>query len=217
MGNDPKTSVLNKWNQVWDAQNVFVTDGAFMVSSACQNPSLTYMAMTARAANYAVEELKKAWQEISPQEKLPWVRRYVPYNEFFVFGVIREPVDYLLSLYNAHSRENLRGSAMPTRGMDFDTFLNVWCKDNPQAEPQHRRFADRHRRFQVSHLIDYDSLSKEFAAICARLDLGEVRLKHLNLSPENLTRHNLTDAQIARIERRYAQDYELIKNRPRVV
>jgi choline dehydrogenase-like flavoprotein len=59
MGNDPKTSVLNKWNQVWDAQNVFVTDGACMVSSACQNPSLTYMAMTARAANYAVEELKK--------------------------------------------------------------------------------------------------------------------------------------------------------------
>ena len=59
MGNDPKTSVLNKWNQVWDAQNVFVTDGAFMVSSACQNPSLTYMAFTARAANHAVDELKK--------------------------------------------------------------------------------------------------------------------------------------------------------------
>jgi choline dehydrogenase-like flavoprotein len=59
MGLDPKTSVLNKWNQVWDAPNVFVTDGSFMVSSACPNPSLTYMAMTARAANYAVEELKK--------------------------------------------------------------------------------------------------------------------------------------------------------------
>ncbi|MGC4102053.1 GMC oxidoreductase [Ferruginibacter sp.] len=59
MGNDPKTSVLNKWNQVWDAPNVFVTDGAFMVSSACQNPSLTYMAFTARAAAHAVEELKK--------------------------------------------------------------------------------------------------------------------------------------------------------------
>jgi choline dehydrogenase-like flavoprotein len=59
MGKDPKTSVLNKWNQVWDAPNVFVTDGAFMVSSACQNPSLTYMAFTARAADYAVNELKK--------------------------------------------------------------------------------------------------------------------------------------------------------------
>jgi choline dehydrogenase-like flavoprotein len=59
MGNDPKTSVLNKWNQVWDAPNVFVTDGAFMTSANCVNPSLTYMAFTARAANHAVEELKK--------------------------------------------------------------------------------------------------------------------------------------------------------------
>ncbi|HEY9005094.1 MAG TPA: GMC family oxidoreductase [Ohtaekwangia sp.] len=59
MGKDPKTSVLNKWNQVHEAPNVFVTDGAAMTSSACQNPSLTYMALTARAADYAVNELKK--------------------------------------------------------------------------------------------------------------------------------------------------------------
>ena len=59
MGNDPKTSVLNKNNQVWDAKNVFATDGACMASSACQNPSLTYMALTARAADFAVNELKK--------------------------------------------------------------------------------------------------------------------------------------------------------------
>ena len=58
MGNDPKTSVLNKNNQVWDCQNVFVTDGACMVSAACVNPSLTYMALTARAANFAAEALK---------------------------------------------------------------------------------------------------------------------------------------------------------------
>ncbi len=59
MGKDPKTSVLNKWNQVHEAPNVFVTDGACMTSSACQNPSLTYMALTARAADFAVSELKK--------------------------------------------------------------------------------------------------------------------------------------------------------------
>jgi len=59
MGADQKTSVLNKWNQVWDAMNVFVTDGSFMTSAACHNPSLGYMAFTARAANHAVEELKK--------------------------------------------------------------------------------------------------------------------------------------------------------------
>jgi choline dehydrogenase-like flavoprotein len=59
MGRDPKSSVLNAHNQVWDAKNVFVTDGACMVSAACVNPSLTYMALTARAADFAVSELKK--------------------------------------------------------------------------------------------------------------------------------------------------------------
>ncbi len=59
MGNDPKSSVLNKWNQVHACKNVFVTDGACMVSSSCVNPSLTYMALTARAAAHAVSELKR--------------------------------------------------------------------------------------------------------------------------------------------------------------
>jgi choline dehydrogenase-like flavoprotein len=59
MGKDPKTSVLNRYNQVHAVSNVFVTDGACMTSSANQNPSLTYMALTARATNHAIEELKK--------------------------------------------------------------------------------------------------------------------------------------------------------------
>jgi choline dehydrogenase-like flavoprotein len=59
MGNDPRTSVLNRWNQVWDAPNVFVTDGASMTSSSCVNPSLTYMALTARAVDHAVGELAR--------------------------------------------------------------------------------------------------------------------------------------------------------------
>lgn len=59
MGRDPKTSVLNGYNQVHSCPNVFVTDGSFMTSASCVNPSLTYMAFTARAANYAAEQLKK--------------------------------------------------------------------------------------------------------------------------------------------------------------
>lgn len=58
MGNDPKTSVLNKYNQMHEVKNVFITDGSCMTSSGCQNPSLTYMALTARACDYAVKELK---------------------------------------------------------------------------------------------------------------------------------------------------------------
>lgn len=59
MGRDPKTSVLNANNQIHACKNVFVTDGAFMTSASCVNPSLTYMAFTARAADFAVKELKK--------------------------------------------------------------------------------------------------------------------------------------------------------------
>ena len=59
MGKDPKTSLLNEWNQLHHCKNVFVTDGACMTSNSTQNPSLTYMALTARAANHAVDEFRK--------------------------------------------------------------------------------------------------------------------------------------------------------------
>jgi choline dehydrogenase-like flavoprotein len=59
MGRDPKTSVLNGWNQAHEVANLFVTDGACMTSSANQNPSITYMALTARACDYVVERMKR--------------------------------------------------------------------------------------------------------------------------------------------------------------
>ena len=59
MGRDKRTSVLNSWNQTHEVPNLFVTDGACMSSSGCQNPSLTYMALTARAANHAVDALSR--------------------------------------------------------------------------------------------------------------------------------------------------------------
>ncbi len=59
MGRDPKTSVLNAFNQSHDVKNLFITDGGAMVSSSCVNPSLTYMALTARACDYAVQQMKR--------------------------------------------------------------------------------------------------------------------------------------------------------------
>ena len=59
MGHDPASSVLNRWSQAHDVSNLFVTDGAQMSSSACQNPSLTYMALTARACDHAVSLMKE--------------------------------------------------------------------------------------------------------------------------------------------------------------
>ena len=59
MGDDPKTSVLNRWNQVHDVKNLFVTDGACYVTSPYQNPTLTMMALTVRACDYLVEQYRK--------------------------------------------------------------------------------------------------------------------------------------------------------------
>jgi len=59
MGRDPRTSVLNGWNQAHDVPNLFVTDGACMTSASCVNPSLTYMALTARAVDYAVDQIRR--------------------------------------------------------------------------------------------------------------------------------------------------------------
>ncbi len=59
MGRDPKTAVLNAFNQLHEVPNVFITDGSCMTSSSCLNPSITYMALTARACNYAVQEMNK--------------------------------------------------------------------------------------------------------------------------------------------------------------
>src|SRR5437588_11659201 len=58
-GRDPKDSLLNAHNQAHDVKNLFVTDGACMTSSACVNPSLTYMALTARACDFAVDQMKR--------------------------------------------------------------------------------------------------------------------------------------------------------------
>jgi choline dehydrogenase-like flavoprotein len=59
MSRTPADGVVNEWNQAWDAKNLFITDGSCMASSACQNPSITYMALTARAVAHAVSALKK--------------------------------------------------------------------------------------------------------------------------------------------------------------
>ena len=69
MGNDPRVSVVNRFSQLHDAENVFVTDGAQMASTSCVNPSMTFMALTARAADHAVK-LVKAGDDLNPAIKL---------------------------------------------------------------------------------------------------------------------------------------------------
>lgn len=147
--------------------------------------------------------------------KFPWIKRYVPYREFFVFGVVRDPVDYLLSLYNSHQKPAFDGKQQSTKDMSFDEFLGPWCERSWQARPQRKRFEDEHGRLHVSYLIDLATLAEEFPKVCARLGLDDIELGRKNESPEVLTRNELTAAQIEKVKAAYATDYDLIRDRPR--
>jgi hypothetical protein len=147
-------------------------------------------------------------------QKFSWVKRYVPYEDFFVFGVMREPVDYLLSLYNSHQKSAFDGKQQSTKGMAFDEFLEVWCARSWQAKPQLLRFADEHNRLHMSYVIDLSRLSEEFSEICARLGLGPVDLGKKNSSPEVLRREDLTSSQIAWVKTAYSADYAFLRGRP---
>ena len=150
-------------------------------------------------------------------QKFAWVKRYIPYKEFFVFGVIRDPVDFLLSLYNSHQKPAFDGRTHSTKGMSFDDFLEIWCEQSWQATPPHQRFTDEHGRFCMNHLIELEHLGEEFPKICERLELGAVRLGRTNSSPSVLRRLDLTSAQIDRVKARYREDYDLIRDRPRAL
>jgi len=146
-------------------------------------------------------------------KKFAWVRKYVPYEEFFVFGVIREPVDYVLSLYNFHHKEVFDGKVHSSKDLSFDQFWSEWCVRSWQAQPQHLRFVDQHRRLQISYLIDFSRLDDEFPRICQRIGVsGE--LHKVNVSPQILSRDDLTPEQTRRIVEHYEDDYALLKNRP---
>jgi len=148
-------------------------------------------------------------------DKFAWIKRYVPYEEFFVFGVIRDPVDFLLSLYNSHQKPAFDGKRPSTKDMSFDEFLGSWCERSWQARPQRKRFEDENGRLRVSYLIDLATLAEEFPRVCARLKLGPVDLGHKNESPEVLRREDLSAAQIERVKEVYSDDYEYFSNRPR--
>jgi len=149
--------------------------------------------------------------------KFQWVKNFIPYDELYIFGVIRDPVDFLLSLYNSHQKEDFDGKIHSTKGVSFDDFLEVWCGRSWQARPQHKRFTDDHKRLRVSHLVLLEDLAEEFPQICRRLGLEGVQLGRKNPSPQVLSREDLTQAQIAQVQSRYAEDYEWIKTRPRLL
>lgn len=149
-------------------------------------------------------------------KKFAWVHKYVPYDEFFVFGIVRDPVDYILSLYNFHNLEGFDGKPHSAKGVPFEEFWNGWCTRSWQAKPQALRFTDIHGRLRPNHIVDFAQLESEFPKICNKIGV-EASLNRTNISPQVLTRRELSPEQIEQIAARYAGDYEFLKSRPRSI
>lgn len=147
--------------------------------------------------------------------RFPWVRQYVPYADVFVFGVLREPVDWILSLYNSHTKSDFDGLPYSTKGVSFEHFLRDGVEKRWQMRQQHLKFTDEAGRFQLSHLLDFATLEGEFPRLTERLGLGAIQLARANPSPEILTRKDLRKEDVGFIEEWYAADYRLLENRPR--
>jgi hypothetical protein len=147
-------------------------------------------------------------------KKFVWVKKHVPYKDFFVFGVVRDPIDWLLSLYNSHNKDVFDGKPHSTKGVPFGNYIREGASMRWQMRPQHHRFSDIHERFRVSHIFDYANLEAEFPKLCAHLGVEGLKLPKVNVSPPVLARDSVSEEDVAFIRDKYAEDYEFMANRP---
>jgi hypothetical protein len=119
-------------------------------------------------------------------------------------------------LYDFHTGHWFDGKRQSSKGMTFDQFWQDWCSKSWQAKPQHTRFVDQQGLFRMTHIIEFAQLEAEFPHVCARLGV-HASLPKTNISPMVLSRSDLNEEQILRIEAHYADDYAFMKSHPRAL
>jgi hypothetical protein len=135
-------------------------------------------------------------------------------NEVFVFGVMREPVDYVGSMYNSHSKERFRGIPnLYTGEMSFEQFLSRWAPDHPdQLRPQISRFTRANGDVAANFLISYDKLQEGLEVVAERIKVPALtKLPRENESPRRVSRADLSADQIGWIEERLHKDVDAIR------
>jgi hypothetical protein len=146
-------------------------------------------------------------------ERFKWLLSCVNVRDLFVFGVMRDPADYVLSLYNSHRIEQFRNSPkLYTGNMDFSRFLAEWVPRNAdQLRPQFARFIGMEGRVVANLIISYERLEEGLAIVADRLDVKELRnLPLVNPSPSQLMRNDLSAEQLAWVYTRLEKDHEFM-------
>lgn len=142
-----------------------------------------------------------------------WVFDLVPRDQLLIFGVVRDPVDYVLSIYNSHADPKFADSPnLSTRGLGFNEFRARWAEENvDQLLPQYARFVGRDGSLGLNYAISYGSLPEEFRVVTDRLGI-RAELDRVNVSEPYLRRQELTTADLDWIECRFPEDRHLLSH-----
>lgn len=148
-------------------------------------------------------------------ERFKWMLSLTNVEDLFVFGVIRDPVDFVLSLYNSHKREQFKENPrLYTGDMDFARFITQWVPRNAdQLKNQYLRFVSAEGRLITNLLISYDKIDAGLEMVANKISVPELtKLPRANASPSGMKRDELTREQIDWIESRFRRDREFINN-----
>ena len=129
--------------------------------------------------------------------------------DFFWFGVMRDPVSYILSLYNSHQHPKFDGKPISTKNMSFDEFLDTWVKQNPgQVASQSRLFINKFEKPIVNYIAKFEELEDDFNFIQSHLGIDDGDLPKVNVSPEGLNIEDISEENINKIKTFYSEDYD---------
>jgi len=148
-------------------------------------------------------------------ERFRWLLGVANIEDLFIFGVIRDPVDFVLSLYNSHKREQFKDNPrLYTGDMDFARFITQWVPRNAdQLKNQYLRFVSAEGRLITNLLISYDKLDAGLEIVAGRIGVPELtKLPRANASPEGTKRDELAREQVEWIEARFRRDREFIQH-----
>lgn len=147
------------------------------------------------------------------EERFSWVFDIIPRREFLIFGVLRDPLDYMVSLYNSHCDARFKDiPSLYTGGMTFDNFLTQWAAQNPdQLTPQHGRFLNKKQEIAVDYIISFDQLPSGLTVIYEKIGIpASLQVPHINISHRRVSVDELSPLHRQHIERHLGADRRFI-------
>jgi len=148
------------------------------------------------------------------EERFNWIFSLIKREDFFVFGVMRDPVDFVVSLFNSHTDEKFREyPTLYTGDLDFDGFINEWTKVNSdQIAPQFTRFLTKEGKIGANYIISYSNLGEGLDYVASVIDAPALRtLPHANVSNRRICRNDLSGQHLEWIARALEQDGQFIE------